>query len=265
MTSLVHPRGVGMLQRWFFERVSRSDAEDAEDERLVLGGELPAHARLDIYRRAYVTRLVECLADDYPAVAHALGASTFEAVCCDYIAQNPPASSSLNFYGAAFADFCAALSGPPDAGFVADLARLEWALVEVIHADAQPALDPTRLARVTADEWPRLRLVPSPALRLIRCSYPVHRYYRAFVEEEAAAPVQRGPGGVAVCRQGDDVWRFGLEPAAVELLGQLCAGSPLGSALAAFEAIASEQDAAALQQTLSDWVAAGFFASVALD
>ena len=93
----------------------------------------------------------------------------------------------------------------------------------------------------------------------------MHRYYQAFVEQETPAAVQRAPGGVAVCRQRDDVWRFGLEPAALELLGQLCAGSPLGSALAAFEALASEQDAAALQQTLSEWVAAGFFASVALD
>ena len=76
---------------------------------------------------------------------------------------------------------------------------------------------------------------------------------------------QRAPSGVAVCRHADEVWRFGLEPAALELLGQLCAGSSLGRALAAFEAIASDADAAALPRTLSEWVAAGFFAGVALD
>lgn len=265
MNRLGHPPAVASLQRWFFERVTRADdAEDPEDERRVLGGRLPAHARVDIYRNAYVARLVECLADDYPAVAYALGASAFEATCREVIAQHPPASPSLNFYGAVFAQRCGALSRP-GADFVADLARLEWALVEVIHADAGPPLDPTRLARIAADEWPRLRLVPSPALRLVRCSHRVHRYYQAFVADETPGPVERAPCGVAVCRQGDDVWRVGLEPAALELLGQLCAGSTLGSALAAFEAFASEQDVAGLQPALSDWVAAGFFADVALD
>jgi hypothetical protein len=37
------------------------------------GPRLTAHERLAIYRRAYHARLVECLADDYAAVQHALG------------------------------------------------------------------------------------------------------------------------------------------------------------------------------------------------
>lgn len=258
-------RNVGALQRWFFERVTSADAvPGAGVTRVILAGKLPARERLDIYRHAYVARLVECLVDDYPAVAHALGASAFEAACRDYIAQNPPASSSLNLYGACFAEFCGARR-LPDAEFLEDLARLEWALVEVIHADAEATLDPTQLAGVAADDWPRLRLVPSPALRSIRCRYPVHRYYQAFVEDEAPGALEPAPCGVAVCRQADDVWRFGLGPAWLELLGQLCAGSPLARALEAFEVIASERDAAALQRTLSEWVAAGFFAGVTID
>jgi hypothetical protein len=266
MNGLEQPRGVAALQRSFFERVTRAgDAADDGGEGLVVGGELAAHARLEIYRNAYVARLVECLADDYPAVAHALGGAAFEATCRAFIACTPPASSSLNFYGAPFADFCGASIHRPDAGFLADLARLEWALVEVIHADAEATLDPKQLAGVGADEWPRLRLVASPALRLVRCSYPVHRYYQAFVEKDAPRALEPAPCGVAVCRQADDVWRFGLEPTWVELLAQLCAGVPLGSALAAFEAGASEEDLAALQRTLCEWVAAGFFAGAAID
>jgi hypothetical protein len=266
MSRLDQPRALGPVQRWFFDAVTRpDDVMDGELERAVVGGMLPARARLDIYRHGYVTRLVECLADDYPAVAHALGASAFEATCREFIAHNPPTSSSLSYYGARFAERCGALSGRPDADFVTDLARLEWALVEVIHADAGASLDATELGGIAADDWPRLRLVPSPALRLLRCNYPVHRFYQAFVEGAAPGVLERTPSGVAVCRQADDVWRFGLDPAGLELLGQLCAGSPLSSALAAFEAIAREQDAAALQRSLSEWVAAGFFAGIALD
>jgi hypothetical protein len=265
MTPDVQPR-VGALQRWFFERVTRAgEAADGSDERLVAGGGLPPRARIDIYRNAYVARLLECLADDYPAVAHALGAPAFEATCRDFVAHRPPSSASLNYYGAPFADFCNDRRDLSDAAFVAELARLEWALVEAIHADAEMNLDPDALAGVTEDEWPRLRLVPSPALRLLRCEFPVHRYYQAFVEDEAPGVPEREPCGVAVCRRGDDVWRFGLEPLWLDLLESLCDGAPLARALASFAATASERDASVLQKTLAEWVAAGFFAGIALE
>jgi len=263
MTSHSQPRGVGALQRWFFERVTgAADVTDAGEERAVLGGELPAQARVDIYRRAYAARLIECLADDYPAVAHVLGASAFEMTCRAFIASNPPPSASLNFYGAPFAAFCGAPGRLPEGGFVAELARLEWALVEVIHADAEMTLDPTKLAAATEDERPRLRLVPSPALRVLRCDYPVHRYYQQFVEHAAVGVPERVACGVAVCRRGDDVWRFGLEPVWLDLLERIRDGAPLESALGALEGAG---DGEALQRTFSEWVSAGFFADVAMD
>ena len=266
MTQLAQPRSVGALQRWFFERVTDADqAASGNDERLVLGDGLPAGARVAIYRHAYVARLIECLADDYPALAHALGASGFEATCRDFVALNPPPRPSLNAYGALFAEFCSTRSDLSNAPFIAQLARLEWALVEAIHADAETVLEATALAGVTEDEWPRLRLVASPALRVLRCDYPVHRYYQAFVEDEAPVVPEREPCGVAVCRRKDDVWRFGLTPCWLGLLESLRDGAPLAEALAAFEATASERDASALQRTFGEWVAAGFFAGITLD
>jgi hypothetical protein len=99
----------------------------------------------------------------------------------------------------------------------------------------------------------------------LRCDYPVHRYYQAFVEDQAPGVPEPEPCGVAVCRRGDDVWRFGLTAHWLGLLESLRDGTPLAQALAAFEATASERDASALQQTFGEWVAAGFFAGVALD
>lgn len=266
MIQLAQPRGVGALQRWFFERVTSGEAAaDGADERLVLGGVLPPRARVDIYRNAYVARLLECLADDYPAVAHALGASVFETTCRDFVASHPPTSASLNFYGAPFAEFCRTRAQRLDAAFVPELARLEWALVEAIHADAETILESSALADVGENEWPSLRLIVSPALRVLRCDYPVHRYYQAFVEDEAPGAPERESSGVAVCRRGEDVWRFGLTPPWLGLLESLRDGAPLAEALAAFEAMASERDASLLQQTFGEWVAAGFFAGITLD
>jgi putative DNA-binding protein len=267
--SLGVERNLAASQNWLFERATRPVAAitggaTAEVSGWVVGGGLAPLDRLEIYRHGYFARLVECLADDYPAVAHALGAEAFELLCRDFIARHPPTSASLNFYGAPFADFCAARSEPL-AAFVSDLARLEWAVVEAIHADGEMLLDPAALSGVSEADWPRLRLVASPTLRIIHSAYPIHRHYQAFLAEEDPSVPAPEASSLAVCRRGDDVWRIGLRPMFADLLGRLIEGMPLASALEAFEAAAPSDtpDApAALQVAFSEWVACGFFASV---
>jgi hypothetical protein len=260
-------------QTWLFERVTRVVEEvepkrrlaverefAADDPRWVREGQLPAKRRIDVYRRAYVERLIECLADDYPAVAHALGPEDFRALCLDFIETQPPRSSSLNFYGAPFATFCATWPAPL-AARASELARLEWAIVEAVHADASVVLDAAALGGMGADDWSRARLVPSPALRVLSTAYPVHRYYRAFLAGENPSLPEFEPTTVAISRRGDDVWRIGIDPRFAPLLRQLVAGLPLASALEAVSP-ADLDGASDLQSALSEWVACGFFSAI---
>ena len=61
------------LQEWTAAAIMDS-IEVADVERVVLpSSRLSSLERLDIYRQAYRARLVECLADDYPVLQHALG------------------------------------------------------------------------------------------------------------------------------------------------------------------------------------------------
>jgi hypothetical protein len=265
-------RSLAASQHWLFERATRPHPESTGDATAdasswVVDGGLAAIDRLEIYRHGYFARLVECLADDYPAVAHALGAKAFDALCRDFIAQHPPASASLNFYGAPFAAFCAGRPAPL-APFVSDLARLEWAVVEAIHADGEMLLDLAALAGISEADWSRLRLVPSATLRIIHSEYPIHRHYQAFLAGEDPAVPTPEASSLAVCRRGDDVWRIGLSPMFAVLLGRLIEGTPLATAIEAFEAVppSDTPDApAALQLAFSEWVACGFFASVRID
>jgi putative DNA-binding protein len=285
-------RSLADLQHWLFERATRravaspvtpvtapeesaataadaaSRAHPVSDDapRWLQAGGLAAAQRVEIYRHGYFARLVECLADDYPALAYALGHEAFEALCLDFIAEHPPASASLNFYGAPFAAFCAARPGPL-AAFTSDLARLEWAVVEAIHADAEMVLDPSALGRVAEADWPRLRLMRSPTLRVLASVYPIHRYYQAFLDDEGPAIPAPEASALAVSRRGADVWRIGLSPTLAELLDRLIDGAPLARAFEAFEASAAcaALDAAELQRAFSEWVACGFFASVLVD
>lgn len=262
--------GLGARQRWLFERITEPAAAFAGAagvELQVVGGALPARERIGVYRHAYVARLVECLEDDYPALQHALGPAAFAGLCRDFIAQHPPASASLNYYGAPLASHCAARS-ERWAGFAAELAALEWALVEVIHESEGERLEPGALARLSAEDWGRARLVPSPTARLLDTRHPVGRYYQAFRDGEALA--ERFPdeerSALAVCRRGADVWRIRIELELLPLLASLLAGTPLLAALAAAEQQPSAQTSPQLlQRAFQDWVACGLFSAVTLE
>jgi hypothetical protein len=261
------------LQSWLFERVTRapSDADpaavaadtdrdtnkdtnrDAELAQRVVSGNLSAAERVAVYRHGYFARLVECLEDDYPALAHALGAQCFEALCRDFIALHPPASASLNYYGAPFAAYCGRRPESWSA-FARDLARLEWAVVEAIHAEEGERLDVSALGRLSPEQWSTARLVPSPALRLLFSAYPVEEFYRAF-KQGNAAPLATDPSGselpapvasaVVVCRRGEDVWRIRLSVALGRLLESLLAGAPLLDALERFGSDTTARDTTA--------------------
>jgi hypothetical protein len=257
-------------QRWLFERVTRPlgapPPAPAEDARWVVSGALPCSDRIAVYQRAYFSRLVECLRDDYPALAHALGADDFEALCLEFIESHPPASVSLNYYGAAFADFLASWPAPY-AAFASELARLEWAVVECIHADAERSLDPRELGALSEEQWSLLRLIASPAAKLLTTCYPVHHYYQAFLAGGLPEPPSFEACSIAVCRRGDRTRWVGVDARFAGLLRRLMSGEPLASALAGVpaEANTGSNAAAELERALSEWVACGLFAGVCFD
>ena len=247
-----------------------------EAARVVVGDtRLDALSRLGVYHDAYRARLVECLADDYPAVQYALGDDTFTAVCHAYIAAHPSRGPSLNPYGEKMASFVS----PQEAGgviagelatFAADLARLEWALVEVIHAAKAPVLDPAALQAIPPEAWGNARLPPAETLRLVRGSYPVNRFFQQFKQDEEpelpdlATP---SPSAVAVYRVGFVLWRMDLTPAMAELLAGLMNGATLGEALGSLDdtKMSAAELAEAERQVMAwfqSWVASGFFARV---
>jgi hypothetical protein len=257
--------GLAGLQRWLFEHVtSATPRRLGRAARHVSAGGLPVAARLEVYRHAYFARLAECLADDYPAVARALGPTAFGGLCRAYVAAHPPRSASLNAFGAGFSEFCRQKS--PELAFAADLARLEWAVVEAIHADATRLLDPTPLTTLDEQQWAPLRLEPSPALRLVRSAYPVYDYYRDSCSGGSPAVPAPAPSALAVCRQGDDVWRLRLAEPLAQLLERLVAGERLAAALDGVSAgPGSELSPGALQRAFGEWVACGCFAALRVE
>lgn len=202
------PEGVA---RGLEELRGRGELGGAELSALVRErGELGAVARLDIYADMYFYRLRDCLAEDFPALAAELGAAHFHNLVTDYLLAHPPAHFSLRELGRALPDFVANHARASQHPALADLARLEWARVDVFdEADAEP-LSREELMQAAADGPERRLFAAIPASRLLRLAPQALELWRRHRAETSAGP-QAGaaPGGEA---PGVLVWRrdFGV-------------------------------------------------------
>jgi hypothetical protein len=239
---------------------------------------MSARERLEIYRSGYRSRLVECLLDDYPVLAETLGEERFEALCHAYVDRHPSSSPSLNAFGRKMPAFCRDKEGL----FASELAALEWALVEVLHAATPPSLDLATLQAIPMEAWAGVRLIKGEAVRLLEFEHPVNAYYQARrVGEKPEVPAP-SKTATAIYRQGLTLWRLDLTPAMTRVLSALLDGETIGEALGRMDpglgrgcredlgpAVDAESDGEALAEAersvmtwFREWVEAGFFERV---
>jgi hypothetical protein len=241
-------------QAWFAAAVMRSEGLGEVDARLTAGPKLDAQGRLDVYRHGYVARLVECLADDYPVLQHAMGDEAFETLCRAYLARHPSTAPNLNTYGRRMAEVCA----EQGLAFEADLARLEWAMVEVIHAASAPQLTMERLAAIPMESWAGARLVAAQGVRVVETAFPVNAYFQAVKDERAPERPAAEDAITVVYRPAKTVWRMGLSPVMATVLRALLAGETLERALDHAAGEAPEQ----VMGWFREWIASGLFVDV---
>jgi hypothetical protein len=270
-TGAAPPRSLRELQLWLRGAITENTDDDV-DAVITPGPRLAAADRLLVYQAGYFARLVECLTDDYPATAAAVGTERFAALCHAYVARHPSASPNLNAFGRHMPTFCreASVLEPDERAFYADLASIEWALVEVIHAAFAHALDATRLQGIPMEAFETAQLLPSAAVRLLTLAHPANAFlqaYRASGKVPAIPPP--GPTAVVVYRSGPTVWRMDLTPAMARVLGALLDGATIGQALATMETDTS--DAAALAEAersvmvwFREWIEGGLFSDLRL-
>jgi hypothetical protein len=260
------PRGLCDVQLWMVGAITGSDADAENAEAVVTAGpRLSAQERLDIYRSGYRARLVECLVDDYPVLAETLGEERFRALCHAYIDRHPSTSPSLNAFGRHMAAFCRETEGR----FASELATLEWALVEVLHAATPAALDLATLQAIPIEAWAAARLARSESVRLLMFEHPVNAYYQARRMGEEPPIPSASPSSTAVYRQGLTLWRLDLTPAMTRVLSALLEGAPIGEALERMGADEADPDALAeaersVMTWFREWVQSGFFERVLL-
>jgi hypothetical protein len=191
---------------------------------------------LEIYREQFWLRHTASLVEDFPGVGGIIGGEDWNRLAVEYLLAHQPETFTLRELGAKLPAFIATCDWLENATLVADMARLEWAHVEVFDAADVPLLDPKKLAAVPEDAWEAARLVPDPALRLLRVDYPVIPLRRRLLtsgehEHDDAIPLPEASSSQwAVHRRERGIFHDALDLPAYSLLDRLVQGRPLGVA-----------------------------------
>lgn len=248
------------LQHWMIGVLQGTDAGIPPDVDRVIApsSTMSGDQRLDVYRRGYRLRLLECLRAMHPVLLHVLGEEVFDAFALDYLGARPSSGYSLFRLDEGFADHLAATrpEGETWPDFVIDVVRFERAFLEVydgpgcegesIASQGQLPVDQSSARRVTVE--------PAPCLRLFRSSFPVAEYVCAVRQGEEPALPRPRPSWVALVRREYVVDVVPLTAAWYRTLSALLAGADVAGAAEA--AHAPEAD---VLEWVGAWAECGFF------
>jgi hypothetical protein len=242
-------------------RAALLDGDDAAAATILGDGLAPA-ARLAIYRHHVLTTLTSVLESTYPVVCRLVDRRFFGWVAERYIRRQPPAGPCLFEYGRTFPEFLATLPECRELPYLADVARLEWAMQAALHAEDVAPLDPAGLAGLAAAAVPRLVFRLDPSAAFVASPWPIEAIWRAHQPgADPDARVDLGGGGarLEIRRLGDDVGVRALDAGTYAFRAALAGGRPLGDAArAAADADPAFGLPAALQALLAERLPTGF-------
>jgi hypothetical protein len=183
----------------------------------------------------------------YPVTRRLVGADFFTAMAEQFVASHPPNHGWLSAFGADFADFVAQYRPAADLGYLADVARIEWAGVRAANAPDAPGLDLIALARMDPKALEGSPLSLHMAASLVFSPFPAFDIWRAHQhnggDDEQVAPIDLaiGPQTTLVSRPAAlEVGVALLGPGDAAFLSALAGNSPFGAAYQA--AVLAEAD-----------------------
>jgi hypothetical protein len=184
------------LQRQFSAAAIFGDPGAAASLGIVAGSLSPA-ARLGVYRNNILGNYRKVLAATYPVVKRLVGVAFFDAASDQFARAHPSPRGDVNRYGAEFPVFLLSYAPARELAYLADVARLEWAIDQAnIASDALP-LDFGALAAIDPQMLPDLRLMLHPSAALIASRFPIMRIW------QTNQPGYQGDDRIDLCEGGD--------------------------------------------------------------
>ena len=198
---------------------------------IVADGLTPA-ARVQIYRNHVFSSLTEALETTYPVVCQLVDRRFFGFAADRYVRVYPPGGPCLHEYGATFADFLANFPPCATLPYLPDVARLEWAMNAVLHAEERPPMLTAALGAISPEDAARIVVKTDPAAWWLRSAWPVDRIWETHqLDADDVVPVDLVSGGVSleIRRRGDAVTLRRLDSATFVFRKGLAEGATLGT------------------------------------
>lgn len=238
--------------------IAAGDGAAAAVDAMVVGDDrLSAVERLDVYASMYFARIHDVLREEVARTAAAVGGQAFHALVTDYLQACPPAHPSLREVGARLPAFLAAHALAAERPWLAELARLERARLEVFDGPDAAPLTIATLRAVAPERFGALRLSLVPAHRRLENRFTISETWRADAPE--AAPPRAAPETLIVWRRDADVFHRAVDADEARWLPRLAAdGAPFEALCAALAETRSDADAAARAfELVARWVGEG--------
>lgn len=262
-------RDLDATQRWMLAAITVGsitavEPDDGPGDVIAGSTALSAAQRIDIYRRGYRARLVDCLRKTHPGLRHALGAEVFDAFALDYLAAHPSRSYALGRLGAQWPQHLEATRPDHDApqrerwpDFLVDLAQLESVFQDVYDGpgvEGQPIVGPDDVAREPCAE---ATVRPVACLRLFHFRFPVAGYLGAVRNGDDPPLPAPAESFVVVNRRDWVVTLTELRPIEHAALAALADGERLADAARTAGAGLAE-----VWNLLRDWAGHGFLQAI---
>jgi hypothetical protein len=206
----------------------------------IVGDTISAEARLRVYRHHVNHSLCAALAATFPTVQALVGEGFFRGLAQGFVAEALPTQPVLAEYGAGFPAFVAAHEPARGLPYLADIARLDWALNVAFHSPEGRQLAAADLAGIAAERLPSVSIALPAGAALIRSRYPIDRIWMASQPGASAGTVDLDAGGVdlLVLRRSDDAAFIVLGAGEGAFVASLAEGASLE--IAAEQAIGAE-------------------------
>ncbi len=212
------------------------------------GDEWLTALRFDLYRDNLRASWEKALAAAYPVLQRYVGEKVFLAISGLYGGHFPSRSGDLNRFGGNLPSFLEQFPALSDHPWLADLARLEWAVHGSHYAADEGALAAEAAARMGADALDTLAVELHPTCRLIHSPWDIAALWRWHQAPEPGPWTDdiRRPVTALVCRPHWKVTVRALDAGQTAGLAGIASGARLGDALEAAFTAEPEMDVAAV-------------------
>ena len=175
------------------------------------------------------------LAATFPTVQALVGTAFFRGLARAFVRHALPQQPVLAEYGADFPAFVAGYEAAGDLPYLADVARLDWALNVAFHAPLGDRLEAADLSLLPVERLPSMSISLAAGVVLVGSQYPLDRIWESSQPDAAGGAVDLNSGAsyLLVLRRPDDAAFVSLSAGEAAFVAALAEGMSLEQAAVA--------------------------------